>query len=86
MAATCYFGDTTLQGSLYTKMAKTYPGSGEEEKGGYQPWPFAVKIEQVASAGAGVPECEDVEGTNLGDFSVGDTSQSCDCLYMNTGT
>ena len=74
-----------MQGLLYTKMKKTFPAT-EEEKGGYQPWPFAVKIEQAASAGKDMPECVDSEGTSLGDFSVSGGSQLCDCLYLNSGT
>jgi len=71
-----------MQGFLYTKKEKSIKG----EKGAFEPWPSAVKIEQVAAARKGVPDCVDAGGSNLGDFSVEDESQLCDCLYLNTGT
>jgi hypothetical protein len=86
VAATCIFPDTTLQGYLYTKMAKTYPNNGTDHKGAYDPWPYAVKIEQVSGAVPGSPDCKDAKGKSLGDFSVEDSTQLCDCLYLNTGT
>lgn len=86
VAATCYFNDTTLQGYLYTKMKKSYPKDESVHEGGFDPWPYAIKIEQVKGAGQGMPECKDPSGKSLGDFSVEDGTQLCDCLYLNTGT
>jgi hypothetical protein len=87
VASTCYFNSTTFQGYLYTKMAKSYPASEAKSPSvPYQAWPYAVKIEQVAAAGADTPNCIDSSGNSLGDFSVSDGTQLCDCLYLNYGT
>jgi hypothetical protein len=89
VASTCYFNQTTFQGYLYTKMAKTYPSNSTNTMGSstpFSPWPYAVKVEQVSAAGVGTPTCLDPSGQSLGDFSVADGSQLCDCLYLNTGT
>ena len=47
-----------LQANLYTKMGKEYPGdqdpSGDPS---YPTWPFAMKIEESAPGGVGVPSC-----------------------------
>lgn len=84
VAATCYFKDTTMQAYLYTKQARTY--MLDSDVGAFDAWPYAVKVEQVSGAGAGSPECKDPSGNLLGDFSVEDGTQLCDCLYLNTGT
>ena len=87
VASTCYFNRTLLQASLYTKMEKTYPNSSTastDPSNAFTPWPYAVKVEQVSDAGAGIPTCVDSSGNSVGDFSVSDTSQMCDCLYVNT--
>lgn len=85
--ATCYFNSTTFQASLYTKMEKTYPNNSTAiTTEPFAPWPYAVKVEQVVGAGEGTPTCLDPSGNSLGNFSVSDGSQLCDCLYLNTGT
>lgn len=89
VASTCYFNSTTFQGYLYTKMPKTFSPNdtdGTQTSMAFEAWPFAVKVEQVAAAGSGTPTCLDTAGNSLGDFSVADGTQLCDCLYMNTGT
>lgn len=91
LAATCYFNQTTFQGYLYTKMAKTYPNNGTgSAQGGqgeaYEDWPYAVRVEQTAAAASNTPTCLGPDGQVLGDFSVSDTSEMCNCLYFNTGT
>jgi hypothetical protein len=53
VASTCYFNQTTFQGYLYTQMAKTYPNNGTNDTNTsdpFTPWPYAVKIEEVAAA------------------------------------
>ncbi len=68
-------------------MAKTYPDNSIYATHTSTPpttWPYAVKVEQVAGAGAGMPTCLGPEGQNLGDFSVADETQLGDCLYLNT--
>lgn len=98
VAATCYYNDTVLEGILYTRMEKNYPlGTGEGGKstdggsggsGGeiFEPWPFAVRIEQVSASGRGTPTCVDNGGDVLGDFSVPNGGEMCDCLYLNSRT
>jgi hypothetical protein len=89
VASTCYFNETTFQAYLYTKMEKTYPNNSTSSTNtteAFTPWPYAAKVEQVAGAGAGTPTCVDPSGNSLGDFSVSDGTQLCDCLYLNTGT
>ncbi|KAL2063580.1 hypothetical protein VTL71DRAFT_5385 [Oculimacula yallundae] len=91
VASTCYFNSTTFQGYLYTKMPKTYMTNNETSStdttnAAFAAWPYAVKVEQVASAGSGTPTCLGPSGENLDDSSVPDTTQLCDCLYLNTGT
>lgn len=69
-------------------MAKTYPNNSTvtNSTDPFTAWPYAVKIEQVAASGAGSPDCVDPSGKSVGDFSVEDQGQLCDCLYLNTGT
>jgi hypothetical protein len=88
VASTCYFNGTTFHAYLYTKMAKTYPNNSTvtNSTDPFTAWPYAVKIEQVAASGAGSPDCVDPSGKSVGDFSVEDQGQLCDCLYLNTGT
>lgn len=89
VASTCYFNQTTFQGHLYTKMPKSYPSSSTNttsSSGAFIPWPYAVKVEQVAGAGAETPTCLGPSGQVLGDFSESDGTKLCDCLYLNTGT
>ncbi|KAH7319171.1 hypothetical protein BKA65DRAFT_96090 [Rhexocercosporidium sp. MPI-PUGE-AT-0058] len=90
VASTCYFNSTTFQGYLYTKMPKTFftndTNSSIDTNTPFAAWPYAVKVEQVASAGSGTPTCLGPAGQSLGDFSVADGTQLCDCLYLNTGT
>jgi len=90
VAATCYFNQTTFEGYLYTKMPKIYSSGGNgtdvNENQSFAAWPNAVRIEQVASSGSGSPTCLDPSGDSLGDFSVQQQGEMCDCSYMNTGT
>jgi hypothetical protein len=88
LAATCYFNQTSFAGYLYTKMAKTFP-AGANSTGTGQPfeqWPYAVRVEQISGGGAGTPTCLGPQGQSLGSFSAVDTSQICECLYLNDGT
>jgi hypothetical protein len=89
VASTCYFNQTTFHAYLYTKMEKTYPSNSTTSTNtteAFTPWPYAAKIEQVTGAAAGTPTCVDSSGNVLGNFSVSDGTQLCDCLYLNTGT
>jgi hypothetical protein len=89
VVSTCYFNQTTLQAYLYTKMEKSYPSNGTNDTNTtepFAPWPYAVKVEQVSAAGPRTPTCLDASGNSMGDFSVSDTADLCDCLYLNSGT
>jgi len=87
-ASMCYFNQTSFQGYLYTKKEKTYPNNSTTVNSTepYGPWPYAVRIEQTSPAGAGIPTCLDPMGQSQGDFSVADTSETCECQYLNMGT
>lgn len=81
-----------LQANLYTKMAKEYP-SDQDPSGNpsYTTWPYAVKIEQSAPGGQGVPSCyKTTESGQHGDAVTGlaaqDASTLCSCLYKNWHT
>jgi len=89
LASTCYFNQTSFEGYLYTKMAKTFPSGGANETDTGQPyaeWPYAVRVDQMSGGGSGTPTCLGPDGQSLGSFSVADASQECECLYLNTGT
>ncbi|KAI9705911.1 MAG: hypothetical protein M1836_005317 [Candelina mexicana] len=95
--AICYFNRTTLQAYLYTKKGKTYPAAsstlpssttGSSTISGHQPWPYAVKIEQVISGGGDVPQCFKKINGNTGDritagLAPKRATDQCSCLYQN---
>ncbi|KAI9719392.1 MAG: hypothetical protein M1812_003463 [Candelaria pacifica] len=95
--AICYFNRTTLQTYLYTRKGKTYPPASStstsstvssDSISGYQPWPYAVKIEQVILGGADVPECYKKINGNTGDrittgLAPKRATDQCSCLYQN---
>ncbi|KAI9806476.1 MAG: hypothetical protein M1833_003663 [Piccolia ochrophora] len=98
--SSCYYNGTTLQAQLFTKQNKTYPSpskasqvpTGGAVTGGsdaeFQPWPFAVRVEQVVSGGANVPACfkttDGIVGERIaGDFDNAGPGSSCSCLYKN---
>ncbi|KAF2033176.1 hypothetical protein EK21DRAFT_59278 [Setomelanomma holmii] len=81
----CDYGATTIQGSLYTKMARTYPKDtiavGDT---GNPSWPFAVRVEQSVAGGQNVPSCKKKSGEKIsGGLSAQDASTLCSCLYKN---
>jgi hypothetical protein len=88
LASTCYFNQTIFQGFLYTKVNATYGKqmNGPNASSPYPLWPYAVKVEQFANAAANNPACLGPSGESLGDFSVADGSQKCECVYSNTIT
>ncbi|KAI9692124.1 MAG: hypothetical protein M1822_006354 [Bathelium mastoideum] len=70
-------------------------GSGGEDSSGggaggasYPAWPFAVRVEQVATGGEGVPDCYEMENGVVGQRittgleSEGPASE-CSCVYQN---
>ncbi|TLD38460.1 hypothetical protein E2P81_ATG01003 [Venturia nashicola] len=87
--ANCVYSDTTFTGYLYTKQAKEYPtavtGDGNPA---FQPWPFAIRVEQIAGAGDDSPTCYTYKNGNQGariqgNFTISDTQMLCDCIYRN---
>lgn len=92
IAATCYFNQSSLEGRLYTKMAKTYPPSSVPSSGtsgnsttSFVPWPYAAYVDQTDSGGENVPQCFDNHGNVVGYFAA-ETGGECSCLYQNYGT
>jgi hypothetical protein len=89
--ATCYFNATTLQGDLYTRMERTYPANLSDSSNTTTPsfttfnsWPYATEIVQLDSSDD-IPQCFDMAGDLLGNFTVGGGGGSCECLYANFG-
>ncbi len=91
IATTCFFNQTSFEGTLYTHMAKTYSQNSTSNStgGAFIPWPYAASIKQSAAAGSNIPECFDMKGNQVGDFAVqatGADDPTCDCIYMNFDT
>lgn len=83
VAAACTFSNSILRAELYTKIGRTLNDTESEGSLPFQPWPYMVKIEQTAAPSAGIPQCVDLSGNYLGDFSSQDGE--CGCEYVNTG-
>ncbi|KAH7027614.1 uncharacterized protein B0I36DRAFT_351127 [Microdochium trichocladiopsis] len=49
----------------------------------FDPWPYAVDVRQIATAGQGVPDCRDSQGNPVGNLTVLDSSAACSCTYQN---
>lgn len=101
-SVTCYYNNTIMGATIYTRRAASYPvglsssvhnaavgsGSGSSSSSTtFEPWPFAVDVRQIATAGSGVPDCRDSQGNPVGEFAVaaaasGDSS-ACSCTYQN---
>ncbi|KZF22051.1 hypothetical protein L228DRAFT_239073 [Xylona heveae TC161] len=94
----CFYNATTFQASLYTKKGQTYPSSGQASLASsgsqtttpFEPWPFAVEVEQVVNGGQNVPMCRESVNGNLGDritngLSPQSANSQCSCFYQNWG-
>ncbi|KAL8688815.1 MAG: hypothetical protein Q9218_005366 [Villophora microphyllina] len=98
----CFFNDTTLAGDLYTKKTQIYTISGGTAaatppppptpvgpRDDFQPWPYAVDMQQSIGGGNTVPQCFRVTADGRrGDRIVdGLTPQAvnemCSCEYKN---
>lgn len=81
----CDFGTTNIQGFLYTKMQRTYPGDTISVTGaGENIWPYAVRVEQTVAGGQGIPSCSTSSGEELKNGTKAqDASTLCSCLYKN---
>jgi hypothetical protein len=86
IAATCYFNQTMFEGFLYTKMARTFGGNTTDTGQPFEQWPYAARVQQTSGGGAGTPTCLGPQRQSLGSFSVSDSAEQCECLYLNTGT
>lgn len=81
-ASTCYFNETVMSATMWTRAGASYPAGGGGGSSTYQPWPYAVEVSQVQRAGAGVPDCRGPGGGSLGGFGGGG---ECGCWYANVG-
>ena len=88
----CFYNGTIFSAVLYTKKEKTYPTQNKTSPSAtaaYLPWPYAVEVQQVASGGAGVPDCYKMINGNTGQhvtIGTGSDSQNCQCMYQNYDT
>lgn len=102
--ATCFYNNTTFRANLFTKMSKTYPlppstsdttalpspsvGDRNGASQGFQPWPYAIRVEEYIGGGNGVPSCYKTVNGNIGDRITDGISRKapenvCSCLYKN---
>lgn len=90
-AATCWFNSTIMSATIYTRRRAEYPANmtssvtATNPSSSFDPWPFAVEIEQKASSGPGIPDCVNSKGLSLGDFAVQGGQGNCGCVYSNFG-
>jgi hypothetical protein len=81
----------TLQGVMYTRMAKEYPSDQDPDPStSYTTWPYAAKLEQTATGGEDVPSCYKTTSSGQHGESVSleaeDATTMCSCLYRNWHT
>lgn len=86
----CFYNSTTFQSYIYTKMSQDYPPSDmKTTNASYAPWPYAVRVEEVAGGGDSVPNCYKANNGVIGErvksdsLKAQDAGALCDCLYMN---
>ncbi|KAH9893050.1 hypothetical protein F4778DRAFT_307369 [Xylariomycetidae sp. FL2044] len=94
-ATRCYYGDTVLSATIWTRRAAQYPddgldtdvdnaGNGTHTSQDFDPWPYGVEVRQLS--GPGGPDCRDLAGNPVGDFAVpGGAGGECGCWYANIG-
>ncbi|KAH8203994.1 hypothetical protein TruAng_001805 [Truncatella angustata] len=64
-AATCWFNDTVMAATIWTRKRAEFPVnittsvSATSPSTDFEAWPFAMQVEQAAGAGSGVPNCVD---------------------------
>ncbi|KAF2820538.1 hypothetical protein CC86DRAFT_387017 [Ophiobolus disseminans] len=81
----CDYSATTITGSLYTKMGKTYPKDTIAVGNAANPvWPYAARIEQSVGGGDNVPSCKKKSGEKVTDgLKAQDAGTLCSCMYRN---
>jgi hypothetical protein len=89
--AKCFFNETTFTGTLYLSSQRNYPSADLQHSsslGGYEQWPYAVEITQVANGGTNVPDCyETTDGQPGQPITYGleptPSTEECLCDYRN---
>jgi len=88
-AATCYFNETIMSATIWTRVRASYPAdivdvaAPVNATNVFAPWPFAVEVKQVAG---GPPECRDGEGRVVGgELKPAGEGAECRCGYVNHG-
>ncbi|KAL9000180.1 MAG: hypothetical protein Q9169_001082 [Polycauliona sp. 2 TL-2023] len=90
----CQFNDTLLEGNLYTKKARNYPSPSPAEPPSasstdkFQPWPYAIDIQQTIGGGQDSPQCFRMQSGRLGDRIINGRTpkgenEECSCEYKN---
>ncbi|KAK8121955.1 hypothetical protein PG984_010625 [Apiospora sp. TS-2023a] len=94
-AATCYYNDTLVTGTIWTRRPAEFPanlttpvsnGGGKGKtltaSTAFDPWPYAV---QVVQSTRDAPDCRDAEGNPVGgDFGLPPGREGeCSCSYAN---
>ena len=93
--ARCTFKNTSLQASLYTRKARTYPTEPRDvsSDAAFPLWPFAAQVEQkqTSRSDAGFPTCYKMENGVADDMipigrEPAQTGKKCSCMYRNFGS
>lgn len=90
-AAECFYNHTIFTGTLYLSAPSTYPGdlsANDTGIGGYDPWPYAVEIQQESPGGHDVPACYEMANGAVGARiltmeSTEPVGNQCLCDYRN---
>ncbi|KAI1077400.1 hypothetical protein F5B20DRAFT_552348 [Whalleya microplaca] len=98
-ASTCYFNGTVMSATVWTRKVAEFPanlttttgidgdgaGDGNDTRvsENFDPWPYAIEIQQLVGSGKGVPDCRDAAGNVVGDFEAADGGGDCGCWYRN---
>ncbi|KAI0126581.1 hypothetical protein BJ170DRAFT_684168 [Xylariales sp. AK1849] len=95
-AATCYFNDTVMGATIWTRKPAEFPqnlgssvssaANGTQTSSDFDNWPYAVQVSQVAASGGNVPDCRNTSGGSVGSFGLSaGMSGDCSCDYTNFG-
>jgi hypothetical protein len=89
--AVCWYNSTLMTATLWTRQRATYPANitsvavPVNAPSTFSPWPYAVEVRELQSAGPGIPDCRSLDGQTIGDFeiSAGSNADICACSYAN---